>query len=221
MDKYLDDFCEKHFYEFESLRVKTDTDEFFRHAPRMLLKVRHLVGLCVLLLLTVVTLSGFSECKIVKLCYDVCIGLLVSTGVALIFAMRDKRLGYWAEVIDIIKARIQKIEEARVEANEHMMNKSADEGFHMLQITAQNAYEFAGYIEDRFSYIHGLELTKGIQHHVTIGDPTSKKEHEALCSDSRKVIAKILHRLGLAITLIRQDVYGKGSWEVNSDKIRH
>ena len=220
MDKYLDDFNEKHFSEFESLRVKTDTDEFFKHAPRMFLKVKHLVGLCVLLLLTAALISYCGECKIAKLSYDVCIGLLVSTSVALIFAIRDKRIGYYAEVVDIIKARIQTIEEARVEANEHMMNKSADEGFHMLQITAQNAYEFAGYIEDRFSYIHGLELTKGIQHHVTIGDPTSKKEHEALCSDSRRVIAKILHRLGLVITLIRQDVYEKGSWEFNSDKPR-
>ena len=209
MDKYLDDFCEKHFYEFESLRVKTDTDEFFKHAPRMLLKVRHFVWLCVLLLLTVITLSGCSECKIAKLCYDVCIGLLASTGVALFFAMRDKRLGYYAEVVDIIKARIQKIEEARVEANEHMMNKSADEGFHMLQITAQNAYEFAGYIEDRFSYIHGLELTKRIQHHVTIGDPASDKEREALCNDSRRVVAKILHRLRQAMILFRQNAYGK------------
>ena len=219
MDKYIDDFCEKHFYEFESTCVATDTDEFFKRAPRILFKVEHLVGVCVLLILAGVFLSSYSECKILKLCYDICIGLLASTWVALIFAMRDKRIAYYEEVVDIIKARMQKIEEASAEANEHMMNKSADDGFHMLQSTAQNAYEFAGYLEDRFSFIHGMDLTKNIEHKVTIGNPGSDKARDVLCSDSRRVVMKILDRLRRAMLLIRQYAYGKGHWEVANEKL--
>lgn len=218
MDKYLDDFCEKHFSEFESLRIKTDIDEFFNHAPRMFFKARHLTLICIILLLIIVLLSSSAESNVVKLCYDICLGLLVSTVVALVFVMRDNAIGYYAEVVDIIKARVQKIEEACVEANEHMMNRSADEGFHMLQSTAQNAYEFAGYLEDRFSYMHGLELTKDLYHKVTIGNPASEKEREALCNDSRRVVAKILHRLRRAMILFRQNACGKDCWEVTCEK---
>ena len=86
----------------------------------------------------------------------------------------------------------------------------------MLQITAQNAYEFAGYLDDKLQRIVGLDITKNLQYETTVGNPSNVAELELLCGNAKRVVARILSRLRHATRLIRQRVYGETSWETYS-----
>lgn len=216
MDKYIDNFCEKYFSEFEELGLKTDTDVFFEHPPKSPFMMWLLPIVGALLVAIIVNFVFKHNEHITGGCYDVAIGLVSSICVAWFFELRDKRRAYYAEVVSIINVRMFMIEKALKAANEHKMNISADEGLHLLQKTAQNAYEFAGYLDDKLNHIVDFDMTKGLQYEATIGNPANDDERELLCGNARWVVAKILYRLRCTIRLIRQKVYGETSWETYS-----
>ena len=149
MDKYIDDFCEKHFLDFEKQGSKNQTDRFFDNSP-VLPSHFPLLGFSVAVVLLGIAYF-YQDILNVKngLAQNIGIGLLTSSMVTLYFDKREKAIRYYRNVVRIIDCRIQAVDEAKREANEHVINVSTAEGFQLLQYTAGPCKRMNLQIEER------------------------------------------------------------------------
>lgn len=195
MDKYIDEFCEKYFSEFEELGNENSNDEFFENPkmkPSWLFEIAFIVSLS-LILLPRATETSLSLCSTV--CGDVGIGMLSGLLVALFLECRDKSIHYYDEVIGIVNLRIHSVKEAREEANKRLMNESRREGLQLLQSIVRNTYHFAGYLEDRIGHLVTLDLVEGLSIELDLEDGLSDAELREHIRIARKTISELLLRL--------------------------
>lgn len=209
MDKYIDNFCEEYFSEFEELGLSNKTDILFdnpRMRPYWFSKIAVVVSLILVVVSRYISLEMKYRADLLK---DIGVGLLSSSFVALWFEKRDKSIRYYEKVIGIINSRMNTISVARTVANEHIMNVSTWEGLQLLQFTVQNAYQFSGYIEDKLRNIAPLKIVEGIEVERNLDARITDDEMWMQIQKARQTIAKLLKRLDNAKLVIRMSALGK------------
>ena len=209
MDKYIDDFCEKHFPEFEVLGVKNVNDALFDN-PRLMPTwfVRIALGVSIAMIAASFFIPIEVQCK-ATLLKDIGVGLLASSLVALWFEQRDRSIRYYEKIIGIINLRMRSIEEARSEAAERVLNDSAIEGLQLLQFTAQNACGFAGYLEDKIGCKVAMGIVEGVVVERDLGGELSEEEIRQHIRTARRTIGDLLKRLDRAKLAIRTNMWGQ------------
>lgn len=215
MDKYIDNFCEEHFSDFEELGIPNRADALFdnpRMRPSRFPWIA--VGFSIALLAGA---TAFEETAsktpliVATFLKDVGIGLLTGSLVSLWFERREKAIRYYEKIIGIITSRMQSISEARKAANEHIMNVSPKEGLQLLQYTAQNACLFAEYLQDKMGNKVPLNLVEGIVFERDTDDRHTEEEAWRKVQKARQVIMKVQNRLSCAKTSIRMYAWGERS----------
>ena len=209
MDRYIDEFCERHFSDFERLGNSNANEALFdnpRMRPNRYLWIVLLVAL-VLIISSFFVSSSFT-CKS-NLMKELGVGVLASALVALWFDLRARSICYYEKLCSIIELRIDSIRAARSEANEHLVNVDAAEGLQLLQFTAQNAYELAGYLEDKLSSSFRLAIVDGIVVKRDLFDCSSESEEQEHIRVARQTIQVLLRRLNDAKISIKMYAYGE------------
>lgn len=213
MDKYIDEFCEAHFSDFEELGLANSTDAFFAKScmrPRLFLPVAFGASLVLIAVSILVPVFSKAPATFVALSGDVGIGLLSGSLVSLWFNRRDKAIRYYEKIVGIITSRMRSISEARRAANEHIMNVSLEEGLQLLQYTAQNAYQFAGYLQDKIGNKMPLDLVEGIVPERSLESGHTEEEAWHKVQKARQTIRMLQGRLSAARTAIWLSALGAG-----------
>lgn len=215
MDKYIDNFCEEHFSDFEELGISNRADALFDNPCMRPSRFPWIaVGFSIVLLAgSTILEKTASETPLIDATFlkDIGIGLLSGSLVSLWFESRNKAIRYYEKIIGIITSRMQSISEARKAANEHLMNVSLEEGLQLLQYTAQNAYQFAEYIQDKMGGKVPLNLVEGIVFERDLDDRHTEEEAWRKVQKARQTIMKVQNRLSRAKTVIRMYAWGERS----------
>ena len=206
MDKYIDDFCEEYFSEFEQQGIKCCTDALFDN-PRMrpFLFVRNLLGVAIIIIIAsyILPLEMSYESNILN---DIGIGILSSTLVSLYFIKREKSIQYYEEIVEIIKQRIRFGKKAFYKANEHVRNISKFEGLQLLQQTVRNLFAVLCYFKDKLPNMLAPCLIEDIVIVQDIEENMSDDEMQQHIQNARRTIVELLKRLDLVKTLVRKSL---------------
>lgn len=198
MDKYIDDFCEKHFAEFERLGQKNVTDRSFRLPcikPSFYKWLLSFIGIVAILLSKFVSSTSCGCNMIMSSVRDIGIGILASAFVVDWFEKRDCAVDGYKKMLNIIRSRMNSIRRAEVAAREYRMNEDASGGLQLLQYTAQNAWEFASYLDDRIGSSLGLDIVAGIVVQRSIESDGSSEDECKQFTNATRTISELLARM--------------------------
>ena len=195
MDKYIDDFCEEYFSEFEQPGIKCCTDALFdnqRMRPFLFARILVIVAIAIIGASFIIPFEVSCKSNILK---DLGVGILSSALVSIYFILREKSIQYYKTIIAIIKRRIRSGEDALHNANRHIMNVSNFEGLRLLQSTAQNLFGVVCYFQGKLPNMFPADLSKDIIIKLVIEGELSEKEILQHIQNARRTINELLRRL--------------------------
>ena len=196
MDKYIDDFCEEYFSEFEQPGIKCCTDALFnnqRMRPFLFARILVIVAIAIIGASFIIPFEVSCKSNILK---DLGVGILSSALVSMYFILREKSIQYYKTIIAIIKRRIRSGEDALHKANRHIMNDSNSEGLQLLQLTAQNLFGVVCYFQDKLPNMFPASLNKDIVVELDIEGELSDEEIWQHVQNARRTIKDLLRCLG-------------------------